>query len=175
MRGALPIRPARPEKAILDMPEHEPNCCAEMNIQRRLYSLVCGAVLTLLTMPASADISWYSYFGGKKFAFSLSGEAVDALTPWNMNGEQDLPVSPKEIHRVARAWIDKLDISPKWKWHLEELSLVPIELEKDKWAWKAEFDYQVTEGGQTGQPIRMRVFVTMDGKLIQPTITDSKR
>lgn len=146
-----------------------------MNIQRRLHSLVCGAALALLTMAASADVSWYGYYGGKEFAFSLSSEAVDALTQWNKNGEQDLPVSPKEIHRVAKARIDKPDNSPKRQWHLEELSLVPIEHQKDKWAWKAEFDQQVTEGGQTGQPIRMMVVVTMDGKLIQPTIADSKR
>jgi hypothetical protein len=59
-----------------------------MKFHRRLHFLVFGAALFLFAVPADASVSWYSYFGGKKYTFSLSEEDIEAMKPWSMDREQ---------------------------------------------------------------------------------------
>ncbi len=69
-----------------------------MKIHRRLHPLVFGAMLLLFSVPVSADVSWYSYFDGKKYVSTLSREDIKEMKPWDMKGNQALPVTPKEVY-----------------------------------------------------------------------------
>ena len=62
-------------------------------------------------------------------------------------------------------------------WELEQVGLTPAGIEKEgKWIWKVLFELVATDGGNMmGAPVTMAFFVTMDGELIEPVVSDHKR
>ena len=121
-----------------------------------------------------AAIRW-SYFGGKKYAFGLTKDAYKKMATWHLEKKAPSPVAPQEAYRLAKEWIDELEIAEGWEWELDQIALEPIDLEEGKWLWKVSFEYVVIDDGQTGPPIMMHVLITMDGELIQPVVSDHKR
>ncbi|GAA5496364.1 hypothetical protein Rhal01_02547 [Rubritalea halochordaticola] len=117
----------------------------------------------------------YSHFDDKVYAFGLTKEAYRKMAVWRFDQGAPPPISAQQAHGKARAWIDTLEKSPGWKWELDQIALEPIDQNEGKWLWLVSFEYKVTEGGQTGQPIRMHVYVTMNGDLIQPVVSEMKR
>jgi len=57
-------------------------------------------------------------------------------------------------------------IDPLYDRHLIEVTLKPL-LGK-KWCWEVRYEWHVRVGGETGTPFDFRVFVLMNGKVIQP-------
>lgn len=155
----------------------------QRNFNLKSYAALIAFAFAIFSAAATGEeidanqyrsIRW-SYFNGQKYAFGLSKDVCRTMKTWHLDNGDPPPVTPKEAHRLAKAWIDKLKVASRWKWELMRLSLVPIEPEEGKWLWEVSFTYTVTEGGQTGQPVEMHVRITMDGKVILPVISDDRR
>ena len=76
---------------------------------------------------------------------------------------------------MAKSWLDTLPLEDGFRWDLDLLALEPVDIEKGKWVWYVSFEYEVLEGGSSGPAPTMGIYVTLDGKLVQPVISKWKK
>ena len=119
-------------------------------------------------------IKW-SYFQGEKYAFGLKREVVEEMPTWNIGQKMAPKVSPQGAYKVAKSWLDTLPLEDGFRWDLDLLALEPVDIEKGKWVWYVSFEYEVLEGGSSGPAPTMGIYVTLDGKLVQPVISKWKK
>lgn len=139
------------------------------------FPLKILVALTVLTPTAKADKTWYTHFGGKKHTVSITTSEIESLPTWNFENQQNLKIHPNKIYQVARDWTTKLDPDPKWRWLLDEQALVPVDRKQNKWVWKVQFEYEPENGNLAGQPVHLKTYLTLDGKLLNPHVRKIKR
>jgi hypothetical protein len=122
------------------------------------------------------SIHW-SYFDGKKYASGVSHEVFEKMTKWNFESKKAPPVSPQMAYKLAKERLDKIKMRKGLGWDLEQVGLTPVgSQEEGKWIWKVSFELVATDGeNMMGAPVRMAFFVTMDGDLIEPVVSEHKR
>jgi len=120
------------------------------------------------------SIHW-CYFNNEKYAFGVSDRVYEKMTKWNLESDTPPPVSAQKAYKLAKKRLEKIEIKKGFVWILKQVALEPVVEQEGKWIWKVSFRYANTEGGSTGRPLTMDFLVTMDGELIEPVVSKSKR
>jgi hypothetical protein len=118
------------------------------------------------------SVGHYSHVFGKQFQVIVPYAALDKAPKWT-EADENPPLSAKKALKAANKMKDSLvKDNDKFKWSLHSLALTPAR--GDRWYWMAEYRAHVRRGGSSGPPRSLRLVVLMDGKAIQPKVSDDK-
>lgn len=110
----------------------------------------------------------YSYPPDRaRYASEITRELRDSSPDW-MEAEPNPPLSARKAMSLAEATLratlkDKTD--PLYERYFSGAKLVP--LGERKWCWEVCYEWHVRVGGATGAAYDFRVFVLMNGKVVQ--------
>lgn len=103
-----------------------------------------------------------------QYASEITRELRDSSPDW-MEAEPNPPLSARKAMSLAEATLratlkDKTD--PLYERYFSGARLVP--LGGRKWCWEVCYEWHARVGGETGTPYDFRVFVLMNGTVVQP-------
>ena len=106
---------------------------------------------------------------GAEYASTITPKMRDLSPDW-ADTEPNPPVSARKAMMLAEATVDatlKDKVPPSYKRSRASVNLLP--LAGRKWCWEICYEWHdVSVGGETGGLFGFRVFVLMDGKVVQP-------
>lgn len=139
------------------------------------------AMWTVLCANADATVSetpfldpvamiHYSYPpDNAQYASEITRELRDSSPDW-MEAEPNPPLSARKAMSLAEATLRatlKDKSNPSYRRYFSGAKLQP--LGGKKWSWEVRYEWHnVRVGGATGSPYDFRVFVLMNGKVVQP-------
>ena len=149
-------------------------------------NLLCAICTVLCVSPDAAaseipvwDIAGtiqYSYPADRgQYISKITRELRDSSPDW-METESNPPLSARKAISLAEATLRatlKDEVDPSYERFLLAAKLVP--LGGKKWCWEVCYVWHVRVGGETGEPYGFRVFVLMNGKVVQPVEVDGYR
>lgn len=148
--------------------------------------LTIGTLLGLLVTTVSSEeksdlkeqkgfyFDWF-HFDKKLYAVRLTDDEYDALGEWKVTANKPAPVTLQKAYKLTRERVNQIEIPENYFWHFEDASLIPPEYYVDgKWVWRISFSY-MREGFNSGQRPKAYFYVSMCGKLLEPTITELKK
>lgn len=129
--------------------------------------------------PMSFPISFFgaattisSYAEGKAFT-SNTPDDIETSTPVWTADSPNPPLSAEEAIRLAidvqRRLVHDTERSA---WGISHAGLVC--LEEGCWYWLITFESHPTRGGASGIPPYLELIVTMDGKVVEPNVSDAR-
>jgi len=118
-------------------------------------------------------------YDGKRYEFAVSAEQQAACPRWDKEREENPPFPAGKALAKAKMFISTIKTKESFWWELEALDLLKVDCwrdgeEIDGWMWQAR--YRLTKHGiSTGPPVDMLCWILMDGKVIEPKITEIAR
>ena len=138
---------------------------------RTVYSLT---ILLASSLIGEAGETHYSYAFGKRYAFEISDEALRRTPKWQDDSENP-PISARQAIKAADELRRKLvPDTDDFKWFRESASINFIE-EPKRCVWEVIYVARFQQRESTGRPMRLSLFVLMDGTIVQPEVTDVKK
>lgn len=125
------------------------------------------AVMAVCSPQAWAE-TYYSYAAGKRFAVTVTEEAVAKAPAWADDAD-DPPLSARKAREAADAV--RVRLVPDGlggKWTLTRLSLVPT---AGGWVWKVGYRSPADGSDLRGELV---LTVLMNGTVVEPEVTPSK-
>lgn len=128
------------------------------------------AVIVAIVLCASSNLlaQTYSYAHGKRFAVTVTDEAVMKAPAWKVDAD-DPPLAARKAMKIANEALPRLlPDAKKGEFKFRELSLCP---HSDKgWYWEVLY----CGNSFTGIAPAIRIVVLMDGSVVEPVATKSK-
>lgn len=109
----------------------------------------------------------------------ISSELIAGAPIWDRRRSHNPPLSANEaIVKADRVRLRLMEESkltaetpPTSVWHIQNIELVPFDMESGQWYWLIRFWY-----GNAGWPYELAIIVLMDGTVVEPTIkSEAKR
>jgi hypothetical protein len=127
------------------------------------------SIAVLLFMATSAlSQDWLrstQYRNGFRYVVRISEEDAEKLPSWNEEADE-APLSTRKAMDIARANLNRLVPNRNEKWLLRDVTLNRIL--RDKWIYEITF---MPEEIHLGDDFMFTLFVTMDGRIVEPEIT----
>ena len=181
------MRPPRVTNAQLEVAPTATKSCPtnqeEGHVNAKLLCVIWTVFCVSPDVAAAETPVWsiagtieYSYpVDGGQYISKITRELRDSSPDW-METESNPPLSARKAISLAEATLratlkDKAD--PSYERYLSAAKLVP--LGGKKWCWEVCYVWHVRVGGSTGEPPGFRVFVLMNGKVVQPVEVDGYR
>lgn len=129
-------------------------------------------------VPAySGGGEYYSYAFDRRYVTEITERTFDGLPLWDRH-RSNPPLSANAAMVAAEKVRLRLIAQKKLRdeeptdgaWHLMAAELTPYDATEGKWFWVIRFEYVMD---QTGPPNELELFVLMDGKVLEPTITET--
>ena len=76
-----------------------------------------------------------------------------------------------DIELATQFALEEIDGRPHRRRSLRAVSLVPSSVVKGKWYWRVDYQWRITQGAFDGPPLRLNVYILMDGTVVKPTFT----
>lgn len=128
--------------------------------------LLTIALLGLFHVRADLRTEYCSYYGGKRYTFTITSDKQSRCPKWNPEKSDNSPLSAAKALSAAKKFIAGTKPVDEYRWELGDLSLVDVY----GWAWRAQFQLAWQRGSSSGPPRFMQCWILMDG----PTITQGK-
>jgi hypothetical protein len=138
--------------------------------------IALGASL-LSSAASNYIITFRSPFGSQFLWYGLTATEIESAPTWE-DLEKSPPLSAKRAIEAAKNAIVRFEkeglleaLPDTLEWTLEGLTLKPVGGEK--WYWLTTFEATPKPGfGMTGISLEISVLVTMDGRVITPSVSE---
>jgi hypothetical protein len=117
-------------------------------------------------------LACYCRLPDQAFAATITEDIIQSSPAWDPN-DLNPPVSARAALQIEdRVRKEMLRDDSFWKWGLNEISLVPLNGESNKWCWSVRFTAFPENGGVGGNVPEFGVFILMDGSVIKPSVSE---
>ena len=141
-----------------------------------LWAVFCVSPEVLVQSESSpnSDVWAYSSYppDGAEYVSTITSKIRDSSPDW-ADTSPNPPISARKAMKLAKATLDatlKEKIDPILARNLVGVTLVP--LDEKKWCWEVSYEWHRRVGGESGIPCDFRVFVLMNGTVVQPVKHD---
>lgn len=153
-----------------------PDTVGEPPSSRGIKMRIIWALSILLVSGRVSDAGpiHYSYAFGKMYASELPKEALERTPKWPEDAENP-PLSARKAIKVADELRLKLvHDTEEYKWKRLSADILFVE-GSDRCVWRVYYEARIQAGGgSTGRPPSLMLFVLIDGKIVQPEVSDHK-
>ncbi len=137
---------------------------------RNVFSLT---ILFASSLLCEAGETHFSYAFGKKYKVEISDEALRRTPIWRDDSDNP-PVSARKAIKAADEMRLKLvNDTEDFKWRRESAAIIFLG-NSGRCVWEVNYEARF-QGNSSGVPNRLRLFVLMDGTIVQPEVSDDKK
>ncbi len=143
-------------------------------IMRAIKMLLPLVLLLHYCQPSAAgDLEYASYAFGRVYWSTIADDAL-AKTPRWKSSEENPPVSARKAIQLADARREQLVKDTKdFKWSRVSVAIEFTERPEECY-WKISYEAHIRVGGESGVPHHLDLYVLMDGKLIEPAVSNQE-
>lgn len=140
---------------------------------RRIVCMAfCLGTIFVSSWASAGTRGHYSYVHGKRYASTIPDDRLSKTPEWK-DSDENPPLSARKAITLADKKRNELvKDSAKFKWHRESVAIVFDEFH-NRCYWEITYVLRFRGGGgSTGPPIDLRLYVLMDGTLVEPVVSD---
>src|SRR5262249_28550644 len=116
---------------------------------------------------ATSDVEGMTFVYGHTGGVTITPEIVANSPEW-LPSEPDPPISAKRALAIADRYRQAhLRDKHNWAWNLEQIALVPLDGQNNKWCWTVHFNAMPVSGGLNGGVPTCEIFVLMNGDVVE--------
>jgi hypothetical protein len=128
-------------------------------------------VIALIVFFASTvfaqSMSASSFYGAKKFSYEINVATLASTPSWDPERESP-PLTLSQAIISARVGLKRFAPASNGNWDVEKIEMSKIGWEANKWIYEVEFRCREAKCPDDDS---LRVFVKLDGKVLEPEIT----